>query len=166
MTTTAPTGLLSKIRFVVSRFILGAVYHGSGIENLLQLDGRAGYAASKGVTNATFWVTIASLLLVFGGASFITGIRPQLGVAAIALFLVPVTLIMHNFWALEGMQAELERHSFMGNVGLFASAVLLLAVPQPWAVSLDRMIVSRVAALRSGHESIAQGEIQDAYAVK
>jgi uncharacterized membrane protein YphA (DoxX/SURF4 family) len=166
MTTTGSTGPLSNIVFVASRFILGAVYLGAGIENLLQLDGRAAYTASKGVTNAAFWVTIASLLLVVGGASFITGIRPRLGVTAIALFLIPVTLIMHNFWALEGMQAELERHTFMGNMGLFASALLLLAIPQPWAVSLDKMVVSKFAALRTGRDTAAQREVQDAYAAK
>jgi uncharacterized membrane protein YphA (DoxX/SURF4 family) len=163
MTTTGP---LSKIVFVASRFILGAVYLGAGIENLLHLDGRAAYTASKGVTNAEFWVTIASLLLVFGGASFITGIRPQLGVAAIALFLIPVTLIMHNFWALQGMQAELERHTFMGNAGLFAGALLLLAIPQPWAVSLDKFVASRVAALRQGRAGVAKREMADAVAAK
>ena len=141
--TTSTAALLRTLVFVASRFILGGMYLGAGIENLVQLDSRVGYAASKGVTDATFWVTLASLLLVFGGASFITGLRPYLGVAAIALFLVPVTLIMHNFWALDGIQAELEKHTFMGNVGLFGGALLILAIPQPWAFSLDRWLSSR-----------------------
>src|SRR6478609_5574512 len=95
-------GQLSKIIFVAGRFIIGGLYLMAGINNLLNLDARAAYTAMKGVSNPTFWVTIASLLLVFGGASLITGIRPSLGVAAVVLFLVPVTLIMHNFWALDG----------------------------------------------------------------
>jgi putative oxidoreductase len=147
---------LSKIIFVAGRFIVGGMYLAAGIENLMQLNARAGYAASKGVTNAPFWVTVASLLLVLGGASLITGIRPWLGVAALAPFLVPVTLIMPNFWTMQGMAAEIEQHSFTGNIGLFGSALLLLAIPQPWAVSLDKLIVSRAAAFRMGHEKLAQ----------
>jgi putative oxidoreductase len=146
------SGQLSKIIFMVGRLIVGGVYLGAGIENLMQLDAKGGYAASKGVTNATFWVTVASLLLLFGGASLITGIRPWLGVAALALFLVPVTLIMHNFWTMQGLQAEIEQHAFLGNVGLFGSALLLLAIPQPWAMSLDKLIVSKAAARRMGRE--------------
>ena len=148
------SGQLSKIIFVLGRLILGGMYLGAGIENLMQLDAKVGYAASKGVTNPTFWVIVASLLLVFGGASLITGIRPWLGVTALALFLVPVTLIMHNFWTMQGVQAEIEQHAFLGNVGLFGSALLLLAIPQPWATSLDKLIASRAAARRMGQEKL------------
>jgi uncharacterized membrane protein YphA (DoxX/SURF4 family) len=146
------SGQLSKIIFMVGRLIVGGVYLGAGIENLIQLDAKAGYAASKGVTNATFWVTVASLLLLLGGASLVTGMRPWLGVTALALFLIPVTLIMHNFWTMQGMQAEIEQHAFTGNVGLFGSALLLLAIPQPWAMSLDKLIASGAAARRTGRE--------------
>jgi uncharacterized membrane protein YphA (DoxX/SURF4 family) len=141
--------------FVASRVILGGMYLGSGIENLMQLDARAGYTASKGLENAAFWVTIASLLLVFGGLSIITGIKPHLGVAALALFIVPVTLIMHNFWALQGIEAEIEKHAFMGNVGLFGSALLLLAIPQPWAASLDKW-VSSLASVRAKSNKVVE----------
>jgi putative oxidoreductase len=150
------TNQFSKTLFVAARFILGGMYLGAGIENLMQIDSRVEYAAYKGVTNPYFWVTAASLLLVFAGASFITGFRPYLGVAAIVLFLVPVTLIMHNFWALQGVEAELEKHTFMGNVGLFGGGLLLLAIPQPWAMSLDGFLASSVAGRRARSERVAQ----------
>ena len=126
--------------------------------NLLDLPAKAGYAASKGVTNPTFWVILASLLLMLGGASILTGIRPRLGVAAIALFLVPVTLIMHNFWALSGLQADIEQHAFMGNVGLLGSALVFLVIPQPWTVSLDTWVLSRIAMLRGMRADTGVGQ--------
>jgi uncharacterized membrane protein YphA (DoxX/SURF4 family) len=139
----------------------------AGIGNLLNLDMAAEYTAMKGVSNATFWVTIASLLLVLGGTSLITGIRPSLGVAALVLFLVPVTLIMHNFWALEGLQAQLELRAFMSNMGLLGSVLLFVAIPQPWAVSLDRWVLSRFAALRVGRQEAAgRAAAEGTYAVK
>jgi uncharacterized membrane protein YphA (DoxX/SURF4 family) len=157
-------GQLSTITFVAGRFIAGGVYLMAGIQNLLELDAKAGYTASKGVSNATFWVTVASLLLVLGGASIMTGIRPYLGVGAIALFLIPVTLIMHNFWALSGMQATIEFHAFMGNLGLLGSALLFVAIPQPWAVSLDKWVASfpRVRERVVGRQnSIADAKVSE-----
>src|SRR6187401_1739638 len=56
-------GQLSTIIFVVGRFIVGGMYLMAGLENLVQLDAKAGYTASKGVSNPTFWVTVAGLLL-------------------------------------------------------------------------------------------------------
>jgi len=150
--------------FLVGRLVAGGMYFAAGGQNLLQLDAKAGYAASKGVNNATFWVTVASLLLLIGGFSIITGIRPYVGVAAIALFLVPVTVIMHNFWTLSGLQAELEFHSFMGNAGLLGAALMFVAIPQPWAISLDSWVVSRVGAFFGLRRKVAgkQNSVVDA----
>jgi uncharacterized membrane protein YphA (DoxX/SURF4 family) len=113
------------------------MYLYSGIANVLDLGGKAGYAASKGLPAPAVFVALASLLLVAGGISIATGLRPQLGVAAIALFLIPVGVIMHNFWALEGFQQMSELHAFLGNLGLLGSALIFLAIPRPWPLSLD-----------------------------
>jgi putative oxidoreductase len=106
------------VAFLIGRLIVGGTYLYSGITNVIELGGKAGYAASKGLPVSAVFVTLASLLLVAGGISIVTGLRPRLGVAAIALFLILVTLIMHNFWALDGMQQVIELHSFQGNFGL------------------------------------------------
>jgi len=163
-----PNGQLSTIIFVAGRFIAGGMYLMAGIENLLQLDAKAGYTASKGVSNAAFWVTVSSLLLVLGGASIITGIRPHIGVAAVTIFLIPVTLIMHNFWIMTGVQATIEFHAFMGNVGLLGSALLFVAIPQPWALSVDKWVISNAAMFRGSRERVAgrQNRVADAQVTK
>jgi putative oxidoreductase len=144
----------TAIAFVLGRLMVGGMYLYSGIANLIELDGKAGYAASKGLIEPTLGVTAASLLLIVAGLSLITGIRPRIGVWAVALFLIPVTVIMHNFWALEGMQRISEFHSFLGNFALLGSALMFLAVPRPWPLSLDTWVGTMGAAisrLREGH---------------
>ncbi len=133
---------------MAGRLVAGGMFLGSGASNLMDLDAKAGYAASKGVPNPTFWVTLASLLLVLGGLSIISGFKPHLGVGAIVLFLVPVTLIMHNFWTISGLQADIEQHAFMGNAGLFGSALLFLAIPRPWPASLDAWVASKAGTFK------------------
>jgi uncharacterized membrane protein YphA (DoxX/SURF4 family) len=127
---------------LIGRLLLGGMYLWSGIANLIELDGKTGYAASKGLPAPAVFVTLANLLLLAGGISIAMGLRPRLGVAAIALFLIPVTLIMHNFWALDGMQRIIDLHSFQGNLGLLGGALMLLAIPRPWPLSLDTWIAS------------------------
>ena len=129
-----------KIAFFSGRLLLGGMYVYSGVDNLMDLGGRAAYAASKGLPYPQVGVTAAALLLLIAGLSLITGIRPHVGVGATVLFLIPVTLAMHNFWALSGMQQMIEFHSFQGNVGLLGSALMFLAIPQPWTFSLDQWI--------------------------
>ena len=103
----------TQIAFLIGRLMVGGMYLNAGIANLLELNSKAGYAASKGLPDPKTWVTVASLLLIVAGFSLITGIRPQIGVGAVTLFLIPVTLIMHNFWALEGVQQISEMRSFL-----------------------------------------------------
>jgi len=134
-------GQANQIAFLLGRLLVGGMYLGAGIKNLVNLEATAGYAASKGVP--AFLVVAASALLLIGGASLLTGFQPRVGVAAVLLFLVPVTLVMHNFWALQGFQAELEMHSFLGNMGLAGSALMFLLIPQPWAVSVDGWLLTR-----------------------
>lgn len=121
-------GHLTTSVSVPGRFIVGEMYLTAGTENLLQLEAKAGYTASKGVSNASFWVATASLLLLLGGGSLIIGIRPHIAVGALAAFLVSVTLVMHNFWMLTGIQTTLEFYLFMGSARLLGSALLFVAI--------------------------------------
>jgi putative oxidoreductase len=134
------------------------MYLGAGITNLIELDGKAGYTASKGVPDPKTWVTLASLLLVVVGFSFITGLRPRIGIGALVLFLIPVTLIMHNFWAVDGVQRMSETHSFLSNIALLGSGVMFLAIPQPWPLSLDHWIAALGDRVRNRMASSARPE--------
>jgi putative oxidoreductase len=129
---------------LIGRVLIGGMFIWAGISNLADLGARVGYAASKGLPAPAFFVTAASLLLVAGGLSIAAGFRPRLGVAAVAIFLVGVTPVMHNFWALRGFEQELELHSFASNVGLLGGAIAFAAIPRPWPVSLDRWVARLV----------------------
>ena len=122
--------------FLVGRVLVGGMYLAAGITNLIDLDAKAGYTASKGIAHPHMWVIVASVLLLLAGASLITGFHPTIGVGAFVLFIVPVTLIMHNFWAETGLAQIADLRAFMGNVGLLGSALMFLAIPQPWEMSL------------------------------
>jgi putative oxidoreductase len=130
---------------LTARVLLGGMFTFAAFSNLVDLGAKAGYAASKGLPAPAFFVTGASLLLLAGGLSIAAGFRPRLGVAAVAIFLIGVTPVMHNFWALRGFEQELELHSFAGNIGLLGGAIAFLAIPRPWPMSVDRWISSLVA---------------------
>src|SRR4026209_955425 len=124
------TNRRNQFALLTGRLMAGGMYLYSGITNLIELGGKAGYAGSQGLPDAQLWVTLASLLLVVAGLSLISGVQPRLGVGAVALFLIPVSIIMHNFWALHGMERIVEMHTFLGNLALLGSAFMFLAIPR------------------------------------
>lgn len=57
------------------------------------------YAASLGVPLATMAVPFSGVLAVAGGLSVLVGYRARIAAGLLLLFLVPVTVMMHAFWA-------------------------------------------------------------------
>ena len=84
------------------------------------------YAAAQGVRYPEVVVPLAGLLAAAGGLSVALGYRAKLGAWLLVVFLVPVTLRMHNFWAVsDPMLAALQQAMFMKNVSLLGGALFV-----------------------------------------
>jgi len=94
------------------------------------------YAASQGVPLASFAVPFSGVLAFLGGASILLGYRAKIGAALIAVFLVAVTPMLHNFWAVtDPMMRQLQMVMFMKNVAMFGSALLVTQLGSgPWSL--------------------------------
>lgn len=60
-----------------------------------------GYAAAAGVPFPSLLVPASGIVAIVGGLSILLGYRARIGAWLLVLFLVPVTLTMHNFWAIK-----------------------------------------------------------------
>jgi uncharacterized membrane protein YphA (DoxX/SURF4 family) len=119
--------LVSDAAFVLGRALFAAVVGYLAVGNLLDLESSVGYAQSKGVPLASLSVPVGSLGLVAGALAVLVGVYPALGALAIVAFLAPVTVVMHDFWTLEGHERDNERVHFLKNVGLLGVALVFLA---------------------------------------
>ncbi|MFN8455835.1 MAG: DoxX family protein [Anaerolineae bacterium] len=128
----------SKIVFLAGRLVLGSFYLYAGINNFIHFEQAVGYAAFKGVPVTSLAVAVANSLLVIAGLSILSGYRPALGVTAVVLFMLPVSVLMHNFWAIADPQMAIaEMRSFLSNMGLAGSPLLFMAIPRPWPFSIN-----------------------------
>jgi putative oxidoreductase len=85
-----------------------------------------GYAASQGVPLASLLVPISGVLALAGALSVLLGYRARAGAGLLILFLVPVTLMMHRFWAApNAMAAMTQQIMFMKNVSILGGALLI-----------------------------------------
>ena len=84
------------------------------------------YAAQRGVPLSGLAVPLAGVIALAGGLSILLGYRARVGAWLIVLFLVPVTLWIHRFWAVsDPMQAQIEQVMFMKNVSMLGAALLI-----------------------------------------
>jgi uncharacterized membrane protein YphA (DoxX/SURF4 family) len=108
--------------------LLGRVLFGAGlvalaVRNLRNLDGRVAYADAKGVPEAETLVPAGSGLLLGGGLGISVWKAPKLSASAVAAFLIGVTPLMHDFWAVDEEERGGELTSFLQNITLLGAAV-------------------------------------------
>ena len=84
------------------------------------------YAAQHGVPLASLLVPLSGIVALVGGLSVLLGYQTRFGAWLLTLFLIPVTLMMHNFWAAPDATAfQVERALFLRNVALLGGALLI-----------------------------------------
>jgi len=122
------TSPLAEGAFLAGRALFALVVSYLALGNLLDLEASVGYAQSKGAPLASVTVPLGSVGLIAGALSVLVGAYPAVGAAAILVFLVPVTGLMHDFWTMEGQDRQNEEIHFLKNVGLMGGALVFLAL--------------------------------------
>jgi len=120
---------VSDVAFLLGRGLFAAVVGYLALGNLLDLESSVGYAESKGAPLPSVTVPLGSLGLIAGVLAVLAGVYPTVGVLAIVAFLGPITVVMHDFWTMDGQARGNERIHFLKNVGLIGGALLFLALP-------------------------------------
>lgn len=114
------------IVFLVGRILLATIFLLSAIGHLTQSKGMAQYAAAKGVPAAEPGVIASGVVFALGGIAIVLGIWTDLAALAIAVTLVPVTLMMHAFWKETDPQAKQgEQINFNKNLALIGGLLIL-----------------------------------------
>lgn len=125
--------------FLAGRLLAGGFYLMSAFHHFADLDSLARSAASMGVPLPAVAVAVAGILLAIAGVTLILGVFPDIGIAALVLFFVPVTVVMHAFWAdRDPAMRQMDLVNFGKNAALLGSALMFAVVPRPWPYSLER----------------------------
>ena len=112
----------------LGRLLFGGYFIYGGFNHFKMLDMMSGYAKSKGVPVPKLSVAFSGLLLLIGGFSVLVNVLPSVGLVALVLFLIPVTLSMHAFWKIQEPAAKMhEMVNFMKNIALLGAVCILLA---------------------------------------
>jgi putative oxidoreductase len=126
------------IRFLplMGRILITSIFLMSGFGKITDWSGTAGYMASKGMPMVPLFLTGAILFELGGGLSVLLGFKTGTGALVLAVFLIPATLIFHNFWTLDGMEQQMQMAMFMKNFSILGGLLLLTAFG-PGPISID-----------------------------
>jgi len=119
---------IERTALAAGRVMFGGYFVYNGIRHFVHREMFVRYAKSKGVRWPRLAVLGSGVMLVAGGLSLLTGVKPKLGAALVTGFLTGVTPRMHDYWnATDQMQRMNDMVNFTKNIALIGGAAFAAA---------------------------------------
>lgn len=112
---------------VIGRILLSFIFIFSGFGKITGFTGTAAYMASKGMPMVPLFLVGAICVEFIGGLLLLVGYRARLVATVFFLFLIPTTLIFHNFWAADAAHYQDQLINFMKNVSIMGGMLYVVA---------------------------------------
>lgn len=112
---------------LVGRILLAQLFIVSGWGKVTGFAGTAAFMASKGMPMAEFLAVCAILVELGGAIALILGWQARWAALAILAFMIPATLIFHDFWAVDAAQAQGQMIHFMKNLCIMGATLYVMA---------------------------------------
>jgi putative oxidoreductase len=110
---------------LLGRILLSLIFILSGLGKIGDWSGTAGSMAAKGMVAVPFFLTMAILFELGGGLTVLLGFKARLGAWALVFYLIPVSLIFHNFWAFTGAEQRMQVINFLKNHAIMGGLLLV-----------------------------------------
>src|ERR1700735_3780344 len=121
---------------LAGRLLISTIFIFSGLSKLGAHAAMAGFAASKGLPAADLAIWLAAAVEIFGGLSILLGFQARIGAWVLFLYLIPTSVVFHNFWALQGMEKMDQQGHFFKNIAIMGG-LLFIATFGAGAYSID-----------------------------
>lgn len=90
---------IAKFGPLAGRILLSVIFIIAGWKKLTGFEGTLGYMASKGLPFTELLLVLTIIIELGGGLLILLGWQARWAALAIFLFLIPVSIIFHPFWA-------------------------------------------------------------------
>ncbi len=118
---------LNKFGPLAGRILMAVIFLLSGIGKIGNFAGTAAYMAHQGVPLTELALVITIIVEVGGAALLILGWKVRLVAGVLFLWMIPVTLMFHNFWAAPADQQMIQQIMFLKNLAMMGGFLYVMA---------------------------------------
>jgi putative oxidoreductase len=122
---------------LVGRILLGSIFVLSGFQKLMGYSGVVASISGKGLPMPEVLAVLTIVIELGAGLLLVVGWKARWAALLLFLFIIPVSLVFHNFWTMEGAQAAMNKIQFLKNVAIMGG-MLMVAAFGPGRYSLDK----------------------------
>lgn len=84
------------------------------------------FANEAGIPFASISVPVMGIIGFLGGLSVLIGFKARFGGWLLVIFLIPITIVMHQFWNLDDpVENGIQKAMFLKNVSMLGAALLI-----------------------------------------
>ena len=112
---------------LAGRILMALIFLNSGFGKITGFAGTAGFMASKGMPFAEVLLAGALVFELAGAIMLILGWRVHWGALLLIVFMIPATLMFHNFWAVDAAQYQNQLNHFLKNVAMTGGLLYIMA---------------------------------------
>ena len=73
-----------------------------------------------------FILVLVTAIELVGGVLILIGVKPRLGAFLLIIFLIPITILFHQFWFVEGHVREMAHVMFLKNLSILGGLFFIL----------------------------------------
>src|ERR1700693_283512 len=119
--------IASDTAALVGRILVALIFVISGVGKITGYAGTAGYMASKGIPMVDVLLPLTILVELGGGLLIAIGWKARWAATVTFLFLIPVTLVVHNPAGLAPAEAQQQMINLLKNVSIMGGMLGLFA---------------------------------------
>ncbi len=112
---------------LVGRILLAFIFVFGGIGKVGNWSTYKGMMAAKGIPWVSAALAVTIIIEIVGGLSLFAGYKARFWSFIMFLYLIPVSLVMHNFWAYAGMERTDQMVHFLKNLSIMGGLLMVTA---------------------------------------
>jgi putative oxidoreductase len=118
----------TTVILVVGRIVLSVFFLLSGVTKIARNKMMVEYGRSRKLPMPGAAIALAALIELAGGLSVLTSFYPRIAAVILVVYLIPTTLIFHNFWTAAGAEKQNQGVHFMKNVAIVGGLLILSSI--------------------------------------
>jgi putative oxidoreductase len=118
---------LNSVAPLLGRIMIALVFLLSGIMKAVNFTLTADQMAAKGIPAVETLLMLSIVIEIVASLMIISGFKARWGALTLLLWMIPVNILYHNFWAMEGSEQFLHRIMFLKNISLMGAMVYIIS---------------------------------------
>lgn len=119
---------LDRLLLASARCLLAFIFVFSGLVKMVNWNEAMLYMTAKNFVVPNFFLFCAMLIEIVAGLMIAFGRQVRMSAAILFLYMLPVTLIFHNFWAFQGDESKTQLINFLKNLSIMGGLLTLFVL--------------------------------------